>query len=240
MQTTQLGGGLQSRRKRKRRRDFYKTHSSPNPCRVETLIPTGWRYPPTTRRQWIFCGQKSMKEKKKERERKRRRSTSGAGNERKSGNDESIVPVQRLFCAAAGLYLLQLHHLFHNHSFTSVSMCSNYAFKLQAHLRLSLAKTTMKSDRLWMLTRKLREVMHLQTKFFTKILSIFDYCRNLFAKQVHFDQFFADIYFDNILEYIFATLQFHYFTLFRIIKKISWFCKYRKITIGKGNVVCQF
>lgn len=28
-------------RKRKGGRDFHKTHPSPNPCRAETLIPTG-------------------------------------------------------------------------------------------------------------------------------------------------------------------------------------------------------
>jgi len=69
---------------------------------------------------------------------------SDAGKERKSGNDESIVPVQRLFCEPSrrSVYLLQLCQVCHNRSHRHLSDSST---------SISLAKTTMKSDCLWTL-----------------------------------------------------------------------------------------
>lgn len=130
---------------RERKGTFTKPIHPPTLANAETLIPTGWRCPPTTRRQWILCGQKSVKEK----ERERGPPPARGENERKSGNDESIVPVQRLFCEpsrrSVGLYLLQLCR---NHGLSPI-----YRLHVFAHLRLSLAKTTTESDRLRALSR---------------------------------------------------------------------------------------
>lgn len=154
MQTTQLGRDIQSGRKQKGWRDFYKTHSSPNPYRAETLIPTGWRYPPTTRRQWILCGQKSIKEKKKERERERE---AGLPPARGMKERAAMMKALSLFNGSSVRQPVSISSSSVISSITTVtSMCS---LKLQAHHLLP--KQMMKSDRLWMLTRKLREVIHL-------------------------------------------------------------------------------
>lgn len=100
------GGGntRQKSRGKEKRRDFYKTHPSPNPGpRRDTdtyrlTVPT---YNPTTTMDPL----RAKKRKKKGvtgrgRGQKRAVHLRRGGNERKSGNDESIVPVQRLFSRA--------------------------------------------------------------------------------------------------------------------------------------------
>lgn len=73
------------------------------------------------------------KEREREREDEAERSTSDAGNERKSGNDESIVPVQRLFCEPSrrSVYRLQLRYVYRNrsHLHLSDSASSRYLFR---------------------------------------------------------------------------------------------------------------
>ena len=101
--TRQKSRGKEKRREEKRR-DFYKTHPSPNPGpRRDTdtyrlTVPT---YNPTTTMDPL----RAKKRKKKgvtgrgwgEERAKESGPPPARGNERKSGNDESIVPVQRAF-----------------------------------------------------------------------------------------------------------------------------------------------
>lgn len=98
------GNTRQKSRGKEKRRDFYKTHPSPNPGpRRDTdtyrlTVPT---YNPTTTMDPL----RAKKRKKKGvtgrgRGQKRAVHLRRGGNERKSGNDESIVPVQRLFSQA--------------------------------------------------------------------------------------------------------------------------------------------